>query len=407
MSEEKNYNTFIYSLLKIAETMPNTVDFINNEIEAIDNKGSEELNNARKKKEMNLYAYKTTHKEEYDKIVDKHNNARKPYRALRNTIHFFSTLWHMQRDLKKLKIANWENIRKNIYVGFINETDQFGDTSFSMGAATEYFDSNKTSSNVVILNCETNGIKYQTYTKDKNNIIYNSDTYNPKNKTGPNTLNIPDIYKPKESIEHLQNKLHMIYELSGFISGQLSDKILKKPKNADIPIYAFVTDTIRGKWETEPFNNKTILENNINEYFGNFAQKFNDAKSHFITQNEEADLELTGADRMYDNLAQASLIDKKYNVIGTLGFKDNISQFVYTGLKENKTEVIRYLHGTNDEDEIFYKFDKFFIDTFNANDAQTFIKKDQKFIIVVQSELLIGNKKNDFLTKFNNIVYRK
>ena len=338
-----DYNADIFPLQTLAHHSVNILNLIFHQMNTIVEQVDAILP---ENKDIDEYIKKKENKEKYSKLTENWG----PYKALYSTLRLLFELWNNPDDM-------WTKFKESFYIGLIKETDTYGDTSVSMGAAVEHF-KNKDPSDVMFLNCGTGGIKYQIYTKRKdinineNEIIYARKDYKPANNeyaleniTGPNQLNVNgDIEKDPK---YIQNKFQMIYELSGFISG-----FFPKPKesvnpsipntNADIPIFAFVTgDKHRQTWEENP-DKKESIDKNMVKYFGEFAKKlpFNNNDSFLMTQDKEGELELIGTRNMYLNLIKAGLLNK-YEVISSIGIGKGSTQFALIDLKTDKITTLK------------------------------------------------------------------
>src|SRR5690606_35883087 len=161
---------------------------------------------------------------------------------------------------------------------------------------------NNDSPNVMFLNCGTGGIKYQVYSKKEKGIIFDAGEYKPsadrekkakeeekgkKTKeevsvpfTGPNSLHLhsksdlqeKEKYKPNPDnvLDDQKNKLYLIFELTGALSDNNIKKKYKTNVDVDIPIFAFVTGSLRGVWEDSRLKEeqKRNLDSAMDKYFG-------------------------------------------------------------------------------------------------------------------------------------------
>jgi hypothetical protein len=291
------------------------------------------------------------------------------YLGFLSTMNLLKVLWSS---------CNLDNIKDKLAIGLIKDTNEYGNTSVSMGAAVEHFskhnehdqNNNNKNNDIVFLNCGTGGIKYQHYVK-QNGIIRIEKEHKPQNQTGPNSLKIGDIYTPSKIVEEKRidisipferNQLQFVNELTGFLSG-LPDKE-NKPTSPLIslhaPIVAFVTGTVREKWETASKAKLNadieMYDNYMEKYFGGFPENdqdmksderiaikipypSNERKSYYMTQNMEGNLELSGTRHMYNNILSAKKLNVGTAVVASVGIGRGSCQFSIYNDDVNKIQI--------------------------------------------------------------------
>lgn len=222
-----------------------------------------------------------------------------PVHALHATLVMFKNLYYLNDE-------RWPKIRDSLKLGLIKDTKKYGNTSVSMGAAKKVFENNNNLTSVGFLNCGTGGIKYQRY--DCKEIIHVVGEHKPKDAASPNNLKVGQ-FKPKKEMSFEETAALLVRDLN-------SPNMPWKPK--EVPMYAFVTGTIRQHWEEANPSEKKVLEDEMKRLFephGILPRK----DSYFVTQDEEGALELAGAQALYANLAKFGIIEAGVHVVGSFG----------------------------------------------------------------------------------------
>ena len=276
--------------------------------------------------------------------------------ALRATLQTLHGLWH-------LADAEWRKTRETIHIGLVKETKRHGNTSVSMGCATQYFAKNPERSGVAFLNCGTGGIKYQYYRKD-NGIIYVALEHKPKDGASPNGIEISG-FKPKVPVGYVRNVLLLNNELYDFrhnvdvMFPDVADtysSVIEGPSSVET--FAFITGSIREFWEQQ---NHCVSSLNMvmTEYFrsvmygscGVETKPFGD--SFFLKQETEGALELLGTSKMYENLSSAGLIKSGSLVVSSFGIGRGSVQFPWNDPRDSTRESqVGFKAGMNKPDAL-------------------------------------------------------
>lgn len=238
-----------------------------------------------------------------------------PVHALHATCLALKNLWYLH-GIESKDDPEWKTIRETVLLGLIKDTKKQGNTSVSMGAAKLKFDENKSTRRVGFLNCGTGGIKYQLYSSKRCQHL--KDEFKPKGGASPNALEIGS-FKPKQPVSFEATK-----EL---LAKELANKDIPWAEKEDVPLYAFVTGTIREHWERADEQEKAVLEAKMKELFEPHNIK-PQGPSYFMPQDDEGTLELLGAQQMYANLVEAGLLDSGTKVVGSLGIGKGSCQWM-------------------------------------------------------------------------------
>lgn len=266
-----------------------------------------------------------------------------PVHAFHATFVWLKNLWYFHQNARLDK--EWAAIRPSIALGLIKDTQRYGNTSVSMGAAKNKFRENPTSDSIGFLNCGTGGIKYQLYSS--RGCLHLKSEHKPKNGALPSLLEI-GRYKPANyGINNAQQ--HTIKSLAQELARELEHPDLPWAQERNIPVYAFLTGPLREHWERADGAEKQQLESKMRELFEPFQIK-PWANSYFMSQDEEGTLELLGSQRMYANLVEAEQLETGTMVVGSLGIGKGSSQWMVqevdgtmtlVGLKAGMTNVAK------------------------------------------------------------------
>lgn len=223
-----------------------------------------------------------------------------PVHALHATLVMFKNLYYLDD-------ARWPKIRDSLKLGLIKDTKKYGNTSVSMGAAKKVFEKIPDKKSVGFLNCGTGGIKYQRY--DCQDVLHVIGEYKPKDAASANALKV-GAFTPKSVVS--------FEETSRLLFRDLQSPSMPWKPTEDVPMYAFVTGTIRQYWEEANPDEKKVLEAEMTRLFKPLGiQPLNE--SYFVTQDEEGAFELLGAQALYSNLAKFGLIESGVQVVGSFG----------------------------------------------------------------------------------------
>jgi hypothetical protein len=243
-----------------------------------------------------------------------------PKCALRACLQLLTTLWN-------LNDPEWIQVRGKMKTGWVKDTEEFGNTSVSMGAACLLEEHDE----VGFLNCGTGGIKYQMYGKQP--LTHCINEFKPKQ--GCNVHNIKS-----EGFPNVHEKLLQ----------ELKDVKLPWHGKPNVPVYAFITGPLRDAWvaadakrrgkmharmikffrdtNIKPLPPRITLCNNSSSSSNNIHHGGEeDEGSYFIEQHVEGFLELRGAQEMYANLRKHKKVDEN-EVIGSLGMGRGSSQWM-------------------------------------------------------------------------------
>src|SRR4029079_13184642 len=238
--------------------------------------------------------------EEPEEVSDDNSGSQE---AFKTTLHFLSRLWNISDDPK------WLNVRGKLKIGWIKETREYGNTSVSMGAASKTtVDVDK----IGFLNCGTGGIKYQIFSKMP--CLHMLKVH--RGKCNVNQLTCGD-YIPT------QNEM-ALGEARTFLQSESKEQGLR-----DMPIYAFITGPIRDAWASATPENKEKMETRMANFFKPInALPLPHVKSFFITQQQEAELELEAVQSMYDNLKANKKLQEDVNIIACFGIGRASSRWI-------------------------------------------------------------------------------
>lgn len=162
------------------------------------------------------------------------------------------------KELYFLDNAAWRQLRDKVSIGLIKDTKNHGNTSVSMGKFTFHIHSlnicflsgaAKTApefeSCVGFLNCGTGGVKYQMYSKK--GCLHLEAEAKPKGGASPNALQVGP-YTPASAVSFEATRK--------LLEEELKNAPWKDLEN--VPVYAFVTGTIRQAWEDAAEKDKVI-----------------------------------------------------------------------------------------------------------------------------------------------------
>jgi hypothetical protein len=257
-----------------------------------------------------------------------------PIHAFHAAFVALKNLWFSREDARGDK--EWGQIRGTIALGLIKDTKKYGNTSVSMGAAKSKFDASPRTENIGFLNCGTGGIKYQLYSST--GCLHLKGEFKPKDGASPNALEVGK-FKPKKPIN---------FELTReLFAKELADAPWARELN--VPVYAFVTGTVREHWENAGADEKQLMESKMKELFAPRGI-LPLGSSYFMSQDDEGTFELLGSQRMYANLVEAGLLNPGTMVVGSLGIGKGSCQWMIqevdgtislVGHKAGMTNIVR------------------------------------------------------------------
>lgn len=391
--DEKNYRPFVLKLSVLfnatggyTDKLKDLIEMVNKRMKILANP-NDNLDEIKKIYDLDKKYNDTSDKEKVyiERAQEYHKALLGPYLGFVSTITLLDNLWNFE---------GLKNVRGSLAIGLIKDTIKYGNTSVSMGAAVEHFSKHpdydeKTNSgpddDVVFLNCGTGGIKYQYYVR-RDGIIRIEKEHKPQNQTGPNSLKIGTYTPTKEvngekedaSIQFERNQLQFVNELTNILSG-LPDKMNKPtrpPITLHAPIVAFVTGTVRAKWEKASKDEKKQYDLYMENYFGGFPEDnkdtssveriaikiphpSNEHKSYYMEQNMEGNLELLGTRQMYKNIVAGNRLDQGTVVIATVGIGKGSCQFSIHDDDINRVKIFSIEEGMSasgdDHKETFLK----------------------------------------------------
>jgi hypothetical protein len=233
---------------------------------------------------------------------------------------------------------------EEIYVGLIKETENYGNTSVSMGKARLFFDQQADAvengdknqedmkSFVGFLNCGTGGPKFQTYSETPNDILYCVREEKPEEGFSVNDLPCGP-YVPKTKTPATVEALN-----SMFLDLTSTARTEKRP------IEAFITGPMRECYEKQ--TDAKVKEDMLTVV----RQVFKGITDHvsFLPQDDEAECEMIAVKEMYDNLCQESLIDENYTVVGSFGIGRGSTQLTIASPHSNLKVVMKFNFGMTD-----------------------------------------------------------
>jgi len=150
-------------------------------------------------------------------------------------LHGLDAALTLLKNLYLMQDESWVEVRDRITIGLIKDTADYGNTSVSMGAAAMKSECEK----VGFLNCGTGGVKYQFYSRE-NGCLRLVSEYKPKGGANFNNLKIGG-YNPKD--------LETSEATKAALARELCDSKLPWKGQDDVPVYVFITGTIRQYWE--------------------------------------------------------------------------------------------------------------------------------------------------------------
>lgn len=150
------------------------------------------------------------------------------------TVHALHATMVLLKNLYLYENQRWAGLRDRVCIGLVKDTKKYGNTSVSMGAAVMA----KSEERVGFLNCGTGGIKYQLYSRE-GGLLHLVSEFKPKNGANPNSLKIGD-YVPQTVVSFEATRTLLEEELA-------NDEL--PWKGSQIPVFAFVTGSIRQVWE--------------------------------------------------------------------------------------------------------------------------------------------------------------
>lgn len=353
--DEDDYRPFVFNLNALLSN-----DDHNNNLVKLRSKAKERMeclenpaNNMEKIKE--IYDLDEKKYKDYTEEAKKEvyiTRAKKDYETMHGAYLGFISTMNLLEEL--WACVNLREIRDKLAIGLVKDTIAYGNTSVSMGVAVEHFSKLDGNNNdVVLLNCGTGGIKYQHYVR-QDGIIRAGKEYKPENQTGPNSLKIKEYVPMKEvdgkkiesSISFERNQLQFVNELTGFLSDSPNKENVSKfhPISLHAPIIAFVTGSVRAKWEKESTTGKKPYDDYMEKYFGGFSENEQDMKSddriaikipyssnkyksYYMEQYMEGNLELSGTRQMYNNILSADKLNKGTAVVASVGIGRGSCQF--------------------------------------------------------------------------------
>lgn len=246
-------------------------------------------------------------------------------------IHALNAAMSLLKDLWYLDDQTWLRLRHRVKIGVVKDTKLYGNTSVSMGAAKVY---GRSHSFVGFLNCGTGGIKYQLYSS-QNGPLRLSAEHKPKNGASVHTIKAGS-FKPKTVISVEDTRQMLIKELAE--APWLGQE--------GVPVFAFVTGTLRNYWEEASNDEKAVLEAEVKRLFHDTGIRcLND--TFFLSSEEEGRLELVGCNAMYTNLVGAGLLESGTEVIGSFGIGRGSCQWAIA-TPEGQVETIAHPAGMAD-----------------------------------------------------------
>lgn len=186
------------------------------------------------------------------------------------------------------------------YVGCVKETKDQGNTSVSFGIVSS---ATKVKLPALVLNCGSQGIKFQLMDEKKGVLYVKHETKPGKNVRGPNDLIDATLTEWENAAQDL---CHFIEEFSAEHPFEI--------------VYVAVTGDIRNKWANAPDEVKLVWEEKLDRYFELLEPYVAPGcSSYCITQEQEAQFELQAAIAMYANLKKANKITQPVRVVASMG----------------------------------------------------------------------------------------
>lgn len=252
-----------------------------------------------------------------------------PSRALHGALACLKNLALMQQPV-------WQEVLEKvpIQVGLLKATSDCGNTSVSMGLATRFFKRNQTNS-VALLNFGTGGVRFQLYTRNAEGIVSCLLEYKPPglNKGVLSKLCF-GAYQPKEDEKREPDEVKAEIEEGLRLAPWNNAQLAQKFKLGVVPVFAFVTGTLRNFWENNP-DDAVGISDAVNQflervlgqssYFSQILQESDQRFEFLMPQRLEGQMELVACRAMYEQYS--AMTGKKLEPIISLGCGKGSSQW--------------------------------------------------------------------------------
>ncbi len=212
-----------------------------------------------------------------------------------------------------------------LYIGCIEDTKNYGDSSVSMGAANGYFEAHHDAKTVTFINCGKDGNKYQQYTIRENPLSNDDCERDPIISAGVEYKQ-EDAYSP-QGLVYLSNdglRVEVIDDDNFNAEVDLLKENLEKYTRiagSSGDVWAFVTGPIRAINDID----STIVETELARYFGTIGTVDG---AYVLSQEDEARFEYIGTQTMYDQLTDSDLLPE-HRIVGVWGIGQDSCQFTF------------------------------------------------------------------------------
>lgn len=235
---------------------------------------------------------------------------------------------------KSCKPAIYTQFMK-IKVSFINET-WLCNNSIQMGIAKLYFTTFPDQTDVVILNCGDNCIKYHWYIHLDNGKVTIGEEYMPQNSVSMSNMRIGTIYTPKNNITNEIIVSNIKKEMESAVWMQRLE---------NISVLAVITGSIRNWFEKQNRSNKFATNKSIGKILHHDELKQYNIKpwlgtNWFMSRTDEDKMSFNAVINLNEG-------EQDCKTVGAIGFRNDSSQlsFIISNRKKEYLYILNHPYG--------------------------------------------------------------
>jgi len=224
------------------------------------------------------------------------------------------------KSLHDIDHPRWNKVKNRIEVGIVKATADCGNTSVSMGFASRFFRDPKNADIDLVgfLNGGTRGLKLQFYGRQRSDkrVVVLAEVKNHFLKFSKVAM---ANYAPKDptdqkTVEGIMADLESEMKLAPWENQEnkkkLGDKLGVDVSNLTIPVFAFVTGTIRNHWEQQSKEIQGEMDSHMTSLLKGYARPWgacasgSESSSYFIPQAREGECEFEACTTLYQQIGK-------------------------------------------------------------------------------------------------------